>query len=160
MSYVCTIKRMLHQEMSCIWMRNRVMGSELLYRRTPKLGDGKGRPMILIELCSLWPLMSLFKGLLTVIPGGKETQKPWWMAWKSISKFKKKGFDAAAIASRVWLIKPWFLACTSVCWVQSRIKVLYCTWSVIQLLYYLTFYHQLFLCGMPTQCWSLQTQCI
>lgn len=81
--------------------------------------------------CPLWPVMSLLKGLITVMPGGKVVQKPdgWLESWFASTK----GFDVAVnlvLTSRVCLIKSWLSVCTSVYWLQTRIKVLYCAWSI------------------------------
>lgn len=80
----------------------------------------------------LWPVMSLLKGLITVMPGGKVVQRPdgWLESWFASTK----GFDVAVklvLTSRVCLIiKSWHSVCTSVYWLQTRIKVLYCSWSI------------------------------
>lgn len=82
--------------------------------------------------CPLWPVMSLLKGLITVMPGGKVVQRPdgWLESWFASTK----GFDVAVklvLTSRVCLIiKSWLSVCTSVYWLRTRIKVLYCAWSI------------------------------
>lgn len=78
MSHPCVVNHATHQDMTCIWM-TRDGGSYLaVWRETVAAGrDGKGRAKMLIKLSV--PLVTshvFLKGLITVMPEGKATQKP------------------------------------------------------------------------------------